>query len=229
MTVGHASASMGEKIFKAFLFVFFLLFTVTVIYPFVYLLALSFNEGTDALKGGITIWPRIFTTENYRTIFENQQLLRGVLNSVLRTAIGAGFSTFFAGFLGYAFTKRKLVGYRFYVTLLIVPMYFTAGIIPTFLVYRSMGLINNFLVYIIPNLIWGYNIIIMRTFIAGLPQALEESAFIDGAHEYTIFFKIILPLSLPVFATILLFDAVWHWNSWFDTILYAPKEGLRDI
>lgn len=222
-------SAIGEKAFKAFLFVFFLLFSVTVVYPFVYLAALSFNEGTDALRGGITVWPRVFTGENYRIIFENPQLLNGVLNSVLRTVIGASFATFFSGFLGYAFTKRKIVGYRFYITLLVIPMYFTAGIIPTFLVYRSLGLINNFLVYIIPNLVWAYNIIIMRTFISGIPQALEESAFIDGANEYTIFFRIIFPLSLPAFATILLFDAVWHWNSWFDTILYAPKEGLETL
>jgi putative aldouronate transport system permease protein len=229
MSVGFRSSTIGDRVFNAFLLVFFLLFSVAVVYPFLFLLALSFNEGTDALRGGITIWPRVFTLENYKIIFENAQLLRGLMNSVLRTVIGASLATFFSGFLGYAFTKRKLVGYRFYVTLLVVPMYFTAGIIPTFLVYRSLGLINNFLVYIIPNLVWGYNIIIMRTFISDLPQALEESAFMDGAHEYTIFFRIIFPLSMPVFATIVLFDAVWHWNSWFDTILYAPKEGLETL
>jgi putative aldouronate transport system permease protein len=221
--------SIGEILFKSFLALFFVLFCVTVVYPFVYLLALSFNEGTDAMRGGITVWPRAFTVENYRIIFVNPQLLRGLRNSVLRTALGAGLALLSSGFLGYAFTKRKIVGYRFYVTLLVVPMYFSAGIIPTFLVYRSLGLINNFLVYIVPNLVWAYNIIIIRTFIAELPAALEESAFMDGAHEYTIFFKIIVPLSMPVFATIFLFDAVWHWNSWFDTILYAPKEGLETL
>jgi putative aldouronate transport system permease protein len=221
--------SIGELLFKSLLALFFVLFCVTVVYPFVYLLALSFNEGTDAMRGGITVWPRAFTVENYRIIFVNPQLLRGLRNSVLRTALGAGLALLSSGFLGYAFTKRKIVGYRFYVTLLVVPMYFSAGIIPTFLVYRSLGLINNFLVYIVPNLVWAYNIIIIRTFIADLPAALEESAFMDGAHEYTIFFKIIVPLSMPVFATIFLFDAVWHWNSWFDTILYAPKEGLETL
>jgi putative aldouronate transport system permease protein len=221
--------SIGELLFKSLLALFFVLFCVTVVYPFVYLLALSFNEGTDAMRGGITVWPRAFTVENYRIIFVNPQLLRGLRNSVLRTALGAGLALLSSGFLGYAFTKRKIVGYRFYVTLLVVPMYFSAGIIPTFLVYRSLGLINNFLVYIVPNLVWAYNIIIIRTFIAELPAALEESAFMDGASEYTIFFKIIVPLSLPVFATIFLFDAVWHWNSWFDTIIYAPKEGLETL
>ena len=123
--------------------------------------------------------------------------------------------------MAYFFTKRYIVGYKFYVTLLVLPMYFTAGMIPTYLVYRGLGLTDNFLVYIVPNLVWAYNILIMRTFFLGLPPSLEESAFIDGATEYTIFFKIILPLSMPVLATIFLFDAVWQWNSWFDTLIYA--------
>lgn len=213
--------SPGERIFDVFLVVSFVLFSITVLYPFLFLLALSFNEGSDALKGGITIWPRKFTWENYKIIFDNAQLLHALLNSVLRTGIGASCSVFFGGLCAYFFTKRNIVGYKFYITLLVLPMYFSAGMIPTFLVYRALGLTNNFLVYIIPNLVWAYNILIMRTFFLGLPSSLEESAMVDGAREYTIYFKIIFPLSTPVFATIFLFDAVWQWNSWFDTLIYA--------
>jgi putative aldouronate transport system permease protein len=213
--------SLGDKIFDALLTVVFVLFSLTVLYPFVYLLALSFNEGSDALRGGITVWPRVFTLENYAIIFQNEQLLHAVFISVSRTALGGGLDVFLSGICAYFFTKRYIVGYKFYVTLLVLPMYFSAGMIPTYLVYRGLGLTDSFLVYIVPNLVWAYNILIMRTFFYGLPQSLEESAHIDGANEYTIFFRIIIPLSTPVLATIFLFDAVWQWNSWFDTLIYA--------
>lgn len=222
--------TLGDKIFDTSLVVAFIAFSLTVLYPFLYLIALSFNEGSDALRGGITVWPRIFTLENYSVIFQNEQLLHALMNSVLRTAIGASSSIVFCGICAFFFTKRSIVGYKFYITLLVLPMYFSAGIIPTYLVYRALGLTNNFLVYIIPNLVWAYNILIMRTFFLGLPSSLEESAVIDGANIYTIFFRIIFPLSTPVFATIFLFDAVWQWNSWFDTLLYAgTKDELNTL
>lgn len=222
--------SAGDKAFDALLCLAFLLFSVTVLYPFIYLLALSFNEGSDALRGGITVWPRKATLENYRIIFDNPDLLHALMNSVLRTVIGGACSIFLGGLVAYFFTKRNIVGYKLYVTLLVLPMYFSAGMIPTYLIYRGLGLTNSFLVYIIPNLVWAYNILIMRTFFLGLPPSLEESAHIDGAHEYTIFFKIIFPLSAPVFATIFLFDAVWQWNSWFDTLLFAgTKDELNTL
>jgi putative aldouronate transport system permease protein len=213
--------SRGDKLFDAVLTAAFILFSLTVVYPFIYLLAVSFNDGSDALRGGITVWPRVFTVDNYTVIFQNGQLLNAVFISVSRTALGGLCEIFIGGMTAYFFTKRTIVGYKLYVTLLVLPMYFSAGMIPTYLVYRGLGLTDNFLVYIVPNLVWAYNILIMRTFFMGLPPSLEESAFIDGANEYTIFFKIILPLSTPVLATIFLFDAVWQWNSWFDTLLYA--------
>jgi putative aldouronate transport system permease protein len=213
--------SPGEKLFDALLTAAFVAFSLTVLYPFIYLTALSFNEGSDALRGGITVYPRKFTLDNYTVIFQNGQLLHALFISVSRTALGGLCEIFIGGMAAYLFTKRTIVGYKFYVKLLVLPMYISAGMIPTYLVYRGLGLTDNFLVYIVPNLVWAYNILIMRTFFLGLPPSLEESAFLDGANEYTIFIKIIFPLSMPVLATIFLFDAVWQWNSWFDTLLYA--------
>ena len=222
--------SWGDRIFDTLLVIVFVLFSLTVLYPFIYLTAISLNEGSDALRGGITVWPRKFTLENYRVIIENPLLLRSLVNSVLRTAIGAVSSVTCCGLCAYFFTKRDIVGYKFYVAMLVLPMYFSAGLIPTYLVYRGLGLTNNFLVYIIPHLFWAYNILIIRTFILGLPSSLEDSAFMDGAHEYTIFFRIIIPLSMPVFATVFLFDAVFQWNSWFDTVLYnGTSEELSTL
>lgn len=222
--------STGDRIFDMSLNILFIAFSITVLYPFIYLIALSFNEGSDALRGGITVLPRKFTWENYDIIFSNNLLFHSFINSVLRTGIGSILSVVLSGICAYFFTKRKIIGYKFYVALLVLPMYFSAGIIPTYLVYRAFGLTNNFLVYIIPNLLWAYNILIMRTFFLGIPASMEESAYIDGAHEYTIFFRIIFPLSTPVIATIFLFNAVWQWNSWFDTLLFAGhKEELNTL
>ena len=219
----------SAKIFEWILILFMVLFGITVLYPFVFLLALSFNQGLDALKGGITFWPRKFTLENYTIIFQDPRLLHAVFVSVARTALGTVLAVVITGYVSFCFTKKRMVGYRFYMTLLILPMYINAGIIPTYLTYRAFGLTNTFLVYIIPNLVWAYNILIMRTFFEALPRALEESAMIDGANEFVVFFRIIFPLSMPVVATIGLFNAVWHWNTWFDTILLTRKTSLETL
>jgi len=219
----------SAKLFELILTIFMVLFGMAVIYPFVFLLALSFNQGLDALKGGITIWPRKFTLENYTIIFQDPRLLHAVFISVARTALGTELAVMITGYVSFCFTKKRMIGYRLYITLLILPMYINAGIIPTYLTYRALGLTNTFLVYIIPNLVWAYNILIMRTFFEALPPALEESAMIDGASEFVVFFRIIFPLSMPVVATIGLFNAVWHWNTWFDTILLTRKTSLETL
>jgi putative aldouronate transport system permease protein len=230
MTVSDMEGrKLSARVFEWILIIFMTLFGITVLYPFVFLLALSFNQGLDALKGGITIWPRRFTLENYTIIFQDPRLLHAVFVSVARTALGTVLAVLITGYVSFCFTKKRMVGYRLYMTLLIVPMYVNAGIIPTYLTYRALGLTNTFLVYIIPNLVWAYNILIMRTFFEALPQALEESAMIDGASEFVVFFRIIFPLSMPVVATIGLFNAVWHWNTWFDTILLTRKTSLETL
>lgn len=206
-----------------------LLFGVTVLYPFLYLAALSFNQGIDALRGGITLFPRKFTLENYKIIFQDSRLAFAVFISVSRTVAGTATAVIFTALVSYCLTKRHLIGYKFYITLYILPMYITAGIIPTYLTYRLFGLTNNFLVYIIPNFVWGFNILIMRTFFDDLPPALEESALLDGAGFYKVFFRIILPLSMPVIATIGLFNAVWQWNYWLDTIIYTRSKNLDTL
>jgi putative aldouronate transport system permease protein len=215
--------------FSALLTLLMLAIAVTVLYPFVFLLALSFNQGLDALKGGITAWPRKFTTENYRIIFQDPRLVHAVLVSVARTALGTGLAVVVTGYVSYCLTKRRMLGRRLYLTILILPMYVSAGMIPTYLVYRLFGLTNTFWVYIVPNLVWAYFVLIMRTFFEALPPALEESAVVDGASEPVVFFRIIFPLSMPVIATVALFNAVWHWNTWFDTILLTRSKDLETL
>lgn len=229
MHVTFSRATGAEKLFIVALYLFMILFSICVLYPFLYLLALSFNQGVDALRGGITIWPRKFTLENYKIIFEDAMLYRATFVSVARTVVGTLTALLFTSLVAYCLTKEKLVGYHFYLTLFLLPMYVSAGIIPTYLLYKGIGLTDSFWVYIIPNLVWAYNLIIMRTFFNAIPPSLVEASMIDGASELRIFFRVILPLSTPVIATIALYNAVWNWNSWLDTVLYTRSADLNTL
>ncbi|MGY3748579.1 carbohydrate ABC transporter permease [Vagococcus acidifermentans] len=206
--------------------VFMLGVIIITLYPFLNVLATSLNDAADTAKGGLTIFPRKFTLVNYKEIFSgNSQLLRAFSNSVLRTVIGTLAGVFSCCVYAYVISRRDFMFRKQATTLLILTMYVSGGLIPTYLVIRGLGLINNFAVYILPMLLSAYNVIVIRSFIEGLPDALEESAKIDGANDLTIFIKIILPLCKPVIATIALFIAVGQWNSWFDTYLYAKTNN----
>ena len=215
---------MSKKIttFDIILAVIMLIITIITIYPFLNVLAVSLNDATDTVKGGIHIWPREFTFKNYKEIFEgSSNLPQGLLISVLRTVIGTAAGVFASAMVAFTISRREFVFNKFVTVLFILTMYIGGGLIPEYMIVKSMGLVNNFAVYIIPGLISTFNVIVIRSFIDGLPPALTESAMIDGANDFIIFTKIVLPLCLPVIATVALFIAVGQWNSWFDTYLYA--------
>lgn len=224
---------MRRKIttFDIVLTVVMIIITIVTIYPFLNVLAISLNNAGDTVKGGIHIFPREFTLQNYKEIFEgNSKLPRGLLISVLRTVIGTITGVLSSAMVAYALSRREFVFNKFITILFVLTMYIGGGLIPEYMVVRSLGLINNFAVYILPGLISTFNVIVIRSFIDGLPPALNESAMIDGANDFIIFTKIVLPLCLPVIATVALFVAVGQWNSWFDTYLYArSNEGLTTL
>ncbi|MGO4937864.1 carbohydrate ABC transporter permease [Fundicoccus sp. Sow4_H7] len=200
-----------------------MLFVIIVtLYPFLNVLAISLNDATDTARGGLHIFPRAFTWQNYQEVFSsNNNLLLAFRNSVLRTAIGTVTATFSCAVLAHVLSRKDFVFRRHINILLTLTMYVSGGLIPGYLLIRELGLINNFAVYIIPALISAFNVIVIRSFIDDIPDALEESARIDGASDFTIFLRVIMPLCMPVLATIALFVAVGQWNSWFDTYLYA--------
>ena len=162
-------------------------------------------------------------------MFQDKRLLNGFGISVARTIIGTITSILVTSIFAYGMTKRELMGRKYYMIMCIVTMYFGGGLIPSFMLIRGLGLMDSFWVFIIPGLVSVWNMIIFRTFFAGLPNGLEESAKIDGAGNWGIFFKIILPLSGPVIATLSLFTAVYHWNEWFLPSIYINKEELLPI
>jgi putative aldouronate transport system permease protein len=224
---------MGKKIktFDVILIVVMAIIALITIYPFLNVLAISLNEATDTVKGGIHIWPREFTLQNYKEIFDGSSKLPiGLLISVLRTLIGTVTGVLASAMVAFVISRRDFVFNKFVTILFVLTMYIGGGLIPEYMLIKNVGLINNFAVYILPGLISAFNVIVIRSFIDGLPPALNESAMIDGANDFIVFTKIILPLCLPVIATVALFIAVSQWNSWFDTYLYARQnDGLTTL
>lgn len=211
----------GEKVFNIANYTCMVLLGVMTLYPFLNVLAISLNDSLDTVKGGITIFPRRFTLNNYKEIFQLNTLATAVTVSVLRTVVGTFTGIISTAMLAFTMSREDYFARKFITVLFVVTMYVGGGLIPDYMLIRQLGLTNNFLVYIVPNLISVFNVIVLRSFIDGLPFELQESAKLDGANDLTVFFRIVFPLCTPVIATLSLFIAVGQWNSWFDTFLYC--------
>ena len=208
---------LGFPLFNAFILILMMIVTI---YPVLNTLAVSFNEGTDAVRGGIGILPRKFSMVNYDTILD-ERTVRAAWVSVSKTVIITILNLFWTGMLAYTLSRREYVLRKFITTLMVLTMYVNAGLIPNYLLIKdTLNLGHTYWVYIIPTMFSCFNMIVIRTYIAGLPDALVESARIDGAGDFRIYWQIIFPLCTPVLATVALFVAVGSWNSWFDTKLY---------
>lgn len=211
---------VSNRAFVIFNTLFMVAFVVITLYPVLNTLAIAFNDGTDALRGGIYLWPRVFTLKNFITVLHKESIATGAYITVLRTVIGTFASLATNALLAFIVSRKRFL-FRSQLSLFwVITMYVNGGLIPTFLLYKNLGLTNSFWVYVIPGMISAFNMLVLRTYMEGLPDALEESAQLDGAGYMTIFVKIISPLCKPVYATIALFVAVGHWNSWFDAMLY---------
>jgi putative aldouronate transport system permease protein len=224
---------IGKKSFKSKVFdiinvLIVTIFSVFCIYPFYYMICYSFSDPVLANKG-ITLWPRGFTFDNYLNVIELKEIPQAALVSVARTILGSSVTLFCSGFFAYLMTQRKMYFRKFIYRFVILTMYVGGGLIPTYLVMRYLGLRNNFLVYILPGAVSAYYVILIKTFIEQLPESLEESAKIEGAGTFTCWFKIIMPLSKPILATIVVFAMVGQWNSWFDAMIYMTRDDLKPL
>ncbi|MHB8130896.1 MAG: carbohydrate ABC transporter permease [Mobilitalea sp.] len=195
-------------------------FCIITLYPILNTLAVSLNEGMDAVKGGIYLLPRKFTLQNFYTVFKMDNLLTATKISIARTVIATIFQMLVTAMLAYTLSRKDFI-FKNQVTLFyVLTMYVSGGLVPGFLLLRGLGLTNTFAVYIIPGAVSAFNMIVIRTYMNGLPDSFVESAQIDGAGHFKIFVRIILPLCKPVMATVALFIAVGQWNAWFDAMLY---------
>ena len=212
--------SAWDKVFVVCNTLFMIAFVVVTLYPVLNTLAISFNDGTDALRGGIYLWPRKWTLKNYITVLQKQNLITGAYITVARTVSGTLLALAANAILAFIVSRKNFLFKRELSLFWVITMYVSGGMIPTFLLYRGLHLTNSFWVYIIPGMFSAFNMLVIRTYMAGIPDSLEESAQLDGAGYTTIFLKIISPLCKPVYATVALFVAVGQWNSWFDAMLY---------
>lgn len=212
------------KLFDIINVLLMLLICFVMIYPIWYVVVNSFSKGTEVLKGGIYWWPREFCLENYTAVFKNKEIYMAFGITVLKTVIGTVSSVLFTAMVAYGLSKTYLVGRKFFMIFGIITMFFSGGLIPYFLLIKQIGLLDSFWVYIIPSLFGFYNAIIFMTFFRNIPTELEESARIDGANDFKIFLKIILPVSGPVIATIALFNGVAQWNDYFTGVIYITNE-----
>ena len=212
--------STGDRFFEIFNVVFMILFVTITLYPVLNTVAISFNDGIDAVRGGIHLWPRVITMKNYQTVLSQQNMITGAYVTVGRTVLATLISLVANALLAYIVSRKEFI-FRSQLSLFwVITMYVNGGMIPVLLLYKTLHLTNSFWVYVVPGAISAFNMLVTRTYMEGLPDALEESAKLDGAGHFTIFTRIISPLCKPVYATVALFVAVWQWNSWFDTMLY---------
>jgi putative aldouronate transport system permease protein len=199
------------------------------IYPIWYVLVNSFNDGQDAMRGGIYWFPRMFSLDSYVAVFNNPGIMTAMGITVAKTLIGTAVHVFFTAMVAYAFSRRELLGRKFYMLMGTITLFFYGGLIPTFLLIRDLGLLDNFLVYIIPAMFSFFDLIIFLSFFREIPQGLEEAARIDGANDLSIFIKIVLPVSMPVVATIALFHGVYQWNDYFTGMIYINDMNMQPI
>lgn len=214
----------GEKALDYVLAVIFVGIIFITVYPFLNVLAISLNDPMDTMRNVNFIIPRKFTVSNYIYVFTQNSLGKPFLMSIVRTVVGTGIGVICTAMIAYVLSRKDFYFNKVFTVIFIITMYVSGGMIPEYLLLtRTLHLSNNFMVYILPGLVWVYNIILMRSFIEGLPVALQEAAKIDGANDFVIWAKIILPLCTPTIATVALFVAVGQWNSFMDTYLYARE------
>lgn len=219
----------GDIIFDVVKVIFLTVVLIVTLYPFLNILAISFNDAADALRGGIHLIPRKFSTASYKEILNNQEFMASIKITVARTLIGTPIALLVTSMAAYVLSRKELFGRKWITLLFIFTMYFSGGMVPTYMVIKNLGLIDNFWVFIFPMALEVYNVILIRSYIDSLPDALFESAKIDGANDIFIFFKIIIPLIKPILLTVGLFIAVSHWNSWFDAFLYTSSQDLKPM
>lgn len=217
----------GDIVFNVINYTLLVFLGIVTLYPFIYMLAVALNDSTDTLRGGIWLFPRVITFRNFAEAFKDERIINSFFISVSRTIIGTVASVLLNALLAYGVLDKNLKGRRLILKYIFISTLFSGGIIPFFILMRNLNLINSYLIYIIPALYSFYNMIIVRSAFEALPVSFAEAAKIDGAGEFTILFRIYLPLSMSALATIALFIGVFHWNDWFAGAFYVSTQELK--
>ena len=226
-TVGKLSPM--RRIFLIVNAILLLLFSFAFLAPYVNILAKSFNSARDTMLGGVSFWPREFTWDNYDIVLKDPNIVQSATISVLRVVSGSLFSLLLQYSVAYVLLRKGLPFRGVIVMFFTIPMFIGGGLIAEYVIYAKLKLYNSFFIYILPMSFSFYNMVIIRAYLQGIPESLMESARLDGAGEFTILWKIMLPLSKPIVATILLWCAVAHWNDWARTLYFVDNPKLYTL
>jgi len=219
----------SSKYMRILNFILIVLICLTILLPFMHVLAISFNSGIDAQKGGISFWPREWSIENYFEVFKQDNILNGLMISIFRTVVGTVVGVALMAMAAYALTIKTMPGRKYFTIFVFFTMLFSGGTVPYYLVLNELNLTNTIWVYIIPTLYSVTNILLLRTSFSQLPFSVIEAARIDGCSEFKIFRSIVIPMSKPVLATISLFTAVGHWNDWYSGSFFVRDPLLKPL
>ncbi|HWU46363.1 MAG TPA: carbohydrate ABC transporter permease [Humibacter sp.] len=221
--------STGSIAFATLNYGVFALFALICAYPFYYLIINSVSANNLAALGDVRFWPIGLHISNYGQVFQLPGLPLATAVTIARTVLGTAGTVLVSGFLGFMFTQERMWGRAFWYRYTLITMYFSAGIIPVFLIMKGLGLTNNFWVYVIPYLVQPFNVILVKTFVESMPKTLQEAADVDGANILQIFFRVYLPNMTPILATVAIFSAVAQWNMFQDTLIYVTDQSLYTL
>ena len=224
--MNHIRKSAGERTADVGIILVLVLICLVTLYPFWYLLTLSFTSGDVPLTQLYLIPPKL-TLMNYMKVLSDSDILFGFINTIVRTVLGTLISVTCVICTAYPLSKKYFVHRRFFTSFVVITMFVSGGTIPSYLLVKSIGLMDSIWALVLPTAISAYNVVIARNFFMGIPDSLEESARIDGANDIVILLKIIIPVSLPIIATLTLWIAVAHWNAWFDSLIYITSSGKQ--
>ncbi|OAB30162.1 ABC transporter permease [Paenibacillus macquariensis subsp. defensor] len=224
-----AKEDIDSRVFDILNIIMLFIFMVIIIVPVWNVIISSLSSGKALAEGGFIFWPKEFSLENYRAVFRDETIWQSFFISISKTFIGVITHVFFCAMVGYGLSKKYIRGRKLYISMGVITMFFSGGMIPTYLLIKSMGLLDSFWVYIIPALYSFYDVVILMNFFRNVPDSLEESAKIDGAGDWRVFLKIFIPLSMPAMATIALFNGVGQWNDFMTTKLYITDQALYPL
>lgn len=222
---------VGKKItvFDVFNVIFFAIFGLLCLYPMYYLVIYSLSNSSAIASNPTWLIPRGFTLRNYAYLFRKPEIINAVFISASRTVLGTLITVFCSSFFAYLLNKKKLIFRKFIYRMLVLTMYLNAGVVPYVILMRTYHLNNSFLLYIIPSAVNAFYVIIIKTYMEGIPDALEEAALLDGAGHFRTYCSVIFPVCLPVIATVVIFSAVGQWNTWQDNFYLVRDRNLKTL
>lgn len=218
------SRSTGEKVFNVANITLLVLVSLLALYPFLYTLSLSLSTSVEAKSPGLHLWPGELSLASFRMVLATPEIRMGLLNTLFRTLAGTALTLLVTCLAAYPLSRKQLPHRGMFLFLILLTMIFNGGIVPTYLLIERLGLIDSLWSLVLPTLMAGFNVIIMKNFFQAIPESFAEAARVEGAGEWSILFRIYIPLSAPVLATVALWTAVMHWNQWFDAMIYINSD-----